>query len=790
MVTFLRLARLLRRHLAQVLLVALGVGASACVIAAAWAVLYKPLPYADDGRVAAVFWDTGQPGANRWPGAYLDVLDLQEALRESATFAYSRIAPMTWRGSDLPERVDGARVSTNLAEVLGLALTGPGFDTAAAPDPTAVVVSERLARRLAGSREAALGRSLMLDGSARRIVGVWPDGADYPTPETDVWMPFVPNEVERNRALHMVRVLARLAPGQTPATLERAINPLLVDLARRYPTTNSGFSAHVLSFRDAQVGGMRATFALLAAVAATLVVIAAANALSIALAALVRRRGELALRAALGASTRRLAWLLAGEHAVCGVASAVLGLALGAAFYAVAIRHAPPTVRLDPADLWQAPVLVASLALAVLTSVLSGAGAWLLRDRGDLASRLGDAGRSGALSRRTSRALTLVVGTQVALALALLVDSTLLGQSLLRALAVDPGFRATGLGTLTVGAPPGQPAAEYYLRLLEHLRATPGVATAELAHRVPLHPLPVQTNYADEGKPNDGSVRLPAAEMRIVSNGLLAQLGIRLVAGRSFADTDRADAPPVAIVSRTLAEREWPGEDALGKRMRLADGRVFEVIGLTHDLRVNVLEGPPEAVVLLPLAQSGSLKPQLSNVVLVLRTRDPFGAFLPRLREALRTHDGDLAGTQPDTLEAVVARASGRRTFTAALVALFGAITVALALAGVYGVLSYRVAQRGPEFAVRMSFGATRAHVLREVLQGALRVLAGSLVPGLALALATAQLLAGQLFEVGATDWRAYAGAAALIALAMLVAALAPAARAARTPPVRVLRDG
>jgi len=777
---------------------ALGVAAATALFALVRGVVLRPLPYPEPERLVVVVENPKAPVAAPWPTSVARLRDFNARSRSFVGgIAGSRNADALLVAGGEAERVPAARVTGNLFEVLG-ARTSVGRlladgDVEAAAEPVAVI-SHGLWQRRFGGDAAILGRSLSVDGAEHTVVGVAPRGFAWPRPETEIWIPFQPTPGELNRAWFAVRAVGRLAPGATLESAHAELVAVATALDAEYPLTDLGTRPRPVPLLDDVLGTTRDALRLLERAVLLVLLAACANFANLLLARGSARDGELAVRAALGGGRGALVRMQLAEALVLGAAGAAIGLALGAAALRLALAalgDAMPRVgevRFDPAvaAMAVALALAAALAGALLPSLANGSAA--------PAATLRGGGKGTGLGRRR-RLLATVVVLEIACAAALAAGSGLLGRSLERLASVDPGFDAEGVVSLEIGPSPsragGNPeVAAYDRRLTDRLREVPGIDAVSMISRLPVVGPAASTAYELEGRPNLPG-EAPVADIRYAEPGALDLLAVPRLAGRDVAREDTHSAPFVVLVNAAFARREFPDGDAVGKRLHLPteDDLWRTVVGVVGDVHLAELERPVEPTIWVPFAQATFPNP-LRLVSLLAKSSLPSAEALERLREEIVRFDALQAPTRPRPLAEAIAGSLARRRFQASLFSAFAALAALLAAAGVYGVVAYSVSQRRDELGVRLALGADAGRLARLVLGEGLRLGAAGLALGVGVALAGRRLLAGTLFGVAPWDPGVLAGVVSLVLASVVLSALAPALRAARTPPATALRGG
>jgi putative ABC transport system permease protein len=769
-----------------VLTVALGIAATTAIFSVVWGVVLAPLPFPDADELAVV-WGY-HPQIGRETASAPDFLDWRE---QASSFerlaAYARQnANLTGEGE--PARLRGARMTAGFFDLLGVepALGRLPADQEDAPgaSPVALLAHQLWLERFGGD-PAVVGRALLLDGEPVTVIGVLPRGFELAEP-VDLWRPFASDQSQLGRRNDFLRVLGRLREGASLEQAQREMTTIMARLEEEYPQTNAGWTAEVVGLHEQLVGAVRpALLALLGAVVFVLL-IACANVANLMLVRSARRRGELAVRSALGASGGRLATLVLFESLAVAALGGVAGVALAGVAIRLLMAFAPgdlprlESVGLDP------PVVLFAIAVTALTGVLFGL-LPAIRVAGPAVQRFLRHGRAGGdrLQRRAGGALILV---QTALAVVLLVGAGLMLRSLANLRAVELGFDPEGLAMGVVVLPessyaePAQRVA-FFESLLERLSGMPGVERAAASSNEPLGGANY-LSFAIEGRPPVPDAVVQDAQLLRVTPGLVEALGIPLLSGRTIQAGDQAESERVALIDQRMVERYFEDEEPLGARITFDGERWATVVGVVGSIRQEGLAEEPYPTVYAPWAQA----PGRALAVLVRTHGDPQNA-LPSLRAAVRELDADLPLIAVTTFRQVLSDQLVRPRFLLGTLGVFAGAALLLAAVGLYGVLSISVTQRLREIALRIALGASGRDLVRSLaLSTAALVGAGALL-GVGAALGLARALGSLWYRVSPSDpWTIAAVVALLVAVALLAMTL-PARRACRVQPMTILRE-
>ncbi len=776
---------------AGVATLALGIGFATATFSVVHAVLLRPLPFPDPNELVELVETKPLEAISAYDTSWPNFVSWRERTQSFTSMAALWNSSFNLADEGEPERVEGVAASVSLWSVLGLnVVAGRTF----APDDVSsgqrvAVFSEGLFRRRYGADLRIIGKTVRLNGIPYTIVGVVPGDMGF-TRDVDVWVPFLPN-LQWPRGDRQLTVLARLRPGVSVSEASAELEGLAAALAREFPASNQGYSARARPLLDLAVSPAvdRALKILMAAVG-LLLLVACANVANLVLTRAIERRGELALRRALGAGNARLTRQVATESLVLAAAGGASGVLLAY----VVVRAARPALASMLPRAWSLsldlPVLVTALAMTVVTGLLFALiPAWRAM-RHDVTDALRMTGR--VLSDRSSAKLqqTFVVG-QFCLATMLVIGAALLTHSLMRLMRVDPGFKTDHLLMTTINLSSGSyPTQEsrgaFYRRLTEAVSAIPGVASVGFVSRTPVRPgggtgMEIGTTQASIGSP-----LARRAHWRIATPAYFGTLGVRLLRGRLF-EIDEPDTRggfrPV-ILSEALVRRLWPGgDDPIGRRVWLANGQMRTVIGVVSDVHQTGLADGRTPTMYMPTSWVF-----LSTMTLVVRTTGEPGSMAPAVRQAVRRLDPQQPVFEVHTMDAQVRASAAQSRLTASLLGAFALLALVLGAVGVAGVVSYAVARRQSELAMRMALGAQASRVMREVAAHGIRLCFYGLATGLAGALALRHALSSLLFAVRSDDLTTFATVAMTLAAVALMACWLPASRVTRIDPATVLR--
>lgn len=791
--------RLARRHLAPaavlVLTMALGIGGSTAMFSLVEAVLLRPLPYADEDRIVMVWETEPSEGVDKKVGTPGNFQDWRTDTRTIDHLSGLARFEATLTGVGDPRRLDGRRVSANIFPALGVQpLLGRAFTVDdELPGAEVVIVAHHFWRDVLGAGAGVIGSRILLNDAPRTIVGVMPPAFELPRGPDDFWVPLVFSDWERQaRGSHWLMALGRLKPDVTRAQAQADMDVIAARLARDFPRWNAREGLLVEPVRDEMMAGLRRPVLVLMGAVMLVLAIACINAANLLLARASLRHQEVAIRAALGAGRVQLIRQLLTESIALAVVAAVIGAAL-AWFGTNALRAMMPDSLAPLRDIAvNGRVLAFAAAAATVTGVLFGLAPALQLARQQTSGGL-DAERTSTAARVTRTARTLVT-VELALAMVLLVGAALFVQSLTRLTSVDPGFRPDSVLAFTIELPRSRyPDPSRWSAMLDQLMTRleqePAVLAAGAISWLPLTTGGGSNALFVEGHPLPGPGEETYVFYRLITPRYFTAMGIPLLAGRFFDHRDSSDSSRVVVINRTMAQRYWPNQSPIGRRVSFAPvprpQDWMTVVGVVGDTRQETLADAVDIEMFAPATQEANWFPP-SDVV-VRTAGDPL-SIAEAARRHVRALDPSMAVDRMQTLEAVVATSAAASRFRTLLVAVFGSVAVVLSTIGIYGLLSLSVAVRCREIGVRTSLGAGPRQISRLVLREGLRLTIIGIVVGVAIAFIAARSLESLLYETRATDPWTYAAIAALLFAIALVACYLPARRAARMDPVAAMR--
>ena len=793
------LRSLLRRPMftsVAVVTIAIGVGANTAIFGVLNNVVLRSLPYPDADRLVRI----GQTMA-RWnwdwaPVSYLNYADWRDQTTMFEGIGAYAWAEKTLLGSEEPERVPGWAVTASLLPLLGVEPEiGRGLtpnDDRPGAEPV-IVLSHALWLRSYGGRADVIGRGVTFDDGVYTVVGVMPAGFRYPSRRTRFWVALRGAEGRANRDTSFLSVLGRLAPGETMATAAVELEGIGRRLAEAYPEANEGIGVRLRSHHELVVGEVRPVLLILLGAVVVVLAIACTNIANLLLSRASVRQREIAVRTALGAARGRLVRQLLTESLVLALFGGALGAAFAIGATRVLLAIGPDSIPrraeigVDGAAL--AFTLVVSLACGLVFGLVPA----LKTTKPDAQSAL-RAGAVGVAGRASRHQLQQgLAATQVAMALVLVVGAGLLLNSFVRLLAVDPGFHPEQVLAARISLPMSryqQPVAsrQFFTDVTRRVAGLPGIRAAGATFSLPLSQSNASRTFVVEGR---GTLpgEEPVAGNVLVSGQYHQAMGISILRGRGFLDSDDADAPLVTVINETMAQRVWPNEDPIGRRIKLGgadrDNPWWTVVGIAGDVRRQQLGEGPGPEFYQPHAQ---VRWGRAMFIVARTDGDPLD-HAAAIRRQIHEIDGNLPVTDMSTMTQLLSDSVAEPRFRTFVVASFAVVAGLLALVGIYGVMAFTVSERTREIGVRMALGAARRDVLREVMNRGMRLTAVGLAVGLTAALGVTRVLSALLFGVTPSDpWTYVAGALVMAAVAGLACYL-PARRASRVDPLVAMRN-
>ena len=777
------------------LTLAVGIGANTAIFSVVNGVLIRPLPYPAADEIVLV--NVAPDDVNKSPGSmsYPDLADLREAGRPFSSLVGVNATNMTLTGLGQPTIVEVSRVTEGVLATFGQApARGRDIRRGEFGDggPLVAVISHALWQERFGGTNGSLGRSVTLNGNAYEVVGVAPPGFEYPR-DVSVWIPRALNVADCGRGCHSMQAVGRLAAGVSFEAARVEVDRVGANLERSYPETNTGKRFVVRGLKEALVGDVEAGIWITFVSAVLVLLITCANVASLLLARASAREGEVAIRAALGASRGRLAAQVLLESGVLAVAGGAGGVALAFAGLNGLRRVASQSIPRTELIAIDGTVLAVTLASIAGVLIIFGPLPALAASRTPLTTTLARLGRGGAAAMTTTGSRRVLLAGEVALSASLLIGAGLLFRTFTELHAVNVGFETREVVRFSVVLPQSDypdltRAVEFYGALETQVAALPGVEAVGTMFGPPLGRGRATGHVIIEGRAVPPPGNEPEASVRSVTPGLLAALRIPLRQGRLLhASDNRSDAEPVAVVNEQFVREQFPGEDPIGKRVQVAvdlgyDSPTWRIVGVVGDVRFMSLTERAGADIYLPHAQYGPL-----SMTVHVRSAPGAPAVIQPVRDIVRQLDANVPVYRVESLEQVIDTATAPARLYLVLVALFAVTAALLAAVGLYGVVSHIVVRRTREIGIRMALGATRDTIVALVVRQGMQPAIAGLVIGAGVAIAGGRYLESVLFGVRPNDPLVFGVATTLIGGVALLAAVIPAIRASGIDPAEVL---
>ena len=777
-----------------VLTLALGIGANTAIFSVVNGVLLRPLPYPEPDRLIMIFESNPKGGSPKFSVAPPNFVDWRAQNQVFDNLAAVNVANYGLTGQDKPERILGARVSASLFKVLGvLPALGRGFTSEEDRHGRhqVAILSQGLWERRFGRDPGILGKTITLDAESYTVVGVMPAGFQFPNAETELWTPvaFAPYELS-NRSGHTMTVIGRLKPNITVERAGAEMRTIARRLEAQYPESNKGWSVTFVPLLEETVGGSQRTLLVLLGAVGFVLLIACANVANLMLARSAARQKEFAIRAALGAGRIRVIRQLLTESLILASCGGVLGLLL--AYWGIDILTLLkpanlPRVHEIKLDAW---VLAFTGILSSLTGIVFGLAPALHASKRNLNEALKDGGRGSGQGLHGNRVRSLLVVSEVAFSLVLLISAGLMIRSFFLLRQVDPGFKpdrvlAMDMSLPNVKYPSVQERVRFVEQLLKRVEVLPGVQSVATVFGIPMSEIGGFISLSVEGRPPPALGEPSSAGYHQASPNYFRTLSMPILKGRGFTERDSTNAASVVIVSETLVRKFFPNENPLGQRITVGDGgpNPCEIVGVVCDVKGSGLDAAVDAEMYLPMLQRC-----WGYVELVARTAGDPLAVANTVRDEVWALDKDQPLHNIRTLDQLVTNSVAQRRFAMLLLGIFAGVALVLAGVGIYGLMAYTVTQRTHEIGIRMALGAQTVDVLKLVI-GRGMVLAGAgIAVGLPTAFGLTRLMSSLLFEIKPTDGVTFTSVVLILATIAVLACLVPARRAAKVDPMEALR--
>ena len=759
-----------------VLTLALGIGANSAIFTVVHAVLIRPLPYPEPGRLVGIvqLHTSGGPEFATWPD-YTDWRDRAASL-ESLGGAWNRVYNLT--GVEEPERLAGAAATATLFTTLGVApQLGGTFNPDGKGDPRTVVLSHGLWQRRFGSARDAIGRTVSLNGTPHTVIGVMPPGFAWPQ-GAELWVPFVP-EPAMTRGYHLLQVVGRLRRDATLSAARAELETIAAASAAAYPE-NKQWGVHISSLLEHTVGSTSRSLLILAGAAGCVLLIACANVAGLLTSRALARSREISVRSALGASRARIIRQLLTESLVLSMSGGAIGLALTA--WAIPGLLALTTLPRADGVALDATVFAVTLLASVCTGLLFGVAPAAMASHTSLPAM------GARASTRTGWMRPALLVVEVAAAVVLLAGAGLLLRSFYNLRQVETGVSVDRVLTARFFLPrasyPVERCVALYQEMIERVSGLPDVESAAAVSVFPFAGVSANVVFTIPDRPPSAPGEFLTANFSSATPGYFRAMGIPLVAGRGFEDADHAAAPFVAVVNRAMADRYFPGQNPIGQVVRILGPKPRTIVGVIPDLRQRALQIPSEPEIHAPHTQFPA-----GGMFLVVRGRtDRPERLAASVRAAVRSMDRDLPIASIRTGSDLIDETLSSQRLSLVLLSVFAAVALILSAIGVYGVLSFTVSQQTKEIGIRMALGAARRDVLGLMLWKGLWPVVVGVTLGIGAALGTTRVLTRMLFDVRPSDPVTLLGASALLLATAFVAVLVPARRAARVDPLIAVR--
>lgn len=775
---------------------ALGIGANTAIFSSVYALLLKPLPFPELNNVVAIWDSYPNRGVKRNEVSIANYLDWQSQNQSFEQLALYRWWSANLTGIDPPERIQAFLTTANFLDSLGVKPTmGRNFteeENQPGKDSVAILTHDFWQRRFGGDPNI-LGKTITLDGTARTIIGVMPEKFKYPA-NAEVYSPLaITPKMAGNRQFNSYYVVGRLKSGVSVQSAQADIDNITARLEQQYPETNTGARASVFPIVADTVRKYELGIWMGMAAVGFVLLIACANVANLMLARASGRQKEIALRAALGASRWRIIRQLLTESSIVALLGGGLGILI-AVWGIDALRAANPGDAAKFAPGWDQlginlTVLLFTIALSLLSGLLFGLAPALQVSKPNLNDAMKEGGRQ--TSGRSQRLRSSLVVAEVALSLVLLVGAGLFFRSFMTLFKTDPGFNPDNVLTMNLILPSAkykeeQQSVAFYTDLVQRVKAEPGVQSAAAVNYLPLGGANSSDSYLVEGEAEPAPGKENIGRYRACTPDYFTTMQIPIVRGRAFTEQDKAGAPLVVIVNEAFARKHWPGQDAIGKRMRLQapieSAPWMEVVGVIKDVKHELtLEVTPEFY--LPHAQD-----VWRSMVVVARTTVDPASLAGSFRQHVWAIDKDQPVAEVRTMEEVRSLSVGLQQFNSLMIGIFAGVALLLASIGIYGVMAFAVTQRTQEIGIRMALGARKTDVLRLVVVNGMRLALLGLAIGLVASWALTRFISNLLYGVEPTDPLTFTVVSACLLAAAFLACYLPARRAAKVDPLEALR--
>jgi putative ABC transport system permease protein len=793
--------RLLRKSpgftLVTVIALALGIGANSAIFSVVDSVLLRPLPFPEPDRLI-ILWEKN-PAYDLYrmfvsPANFLEWRAQSDSFERMAAVRPGRMSLTGGPGSRIdPEELAVEHVSANLFSVLGVQpVVGRAFlkDEEQPGKNNTVLLSHRLWQRRFGGDRSIPGRKIVLTNQPYTVAGVLPPGFSLLDRTVEAWIPIALNPTDSGSSNRTLIVIGRLRPDASLEQARREMEQIGGRLEIADPKSNRGWRPSLFPLHEQLVGSTRRPLLILSGAVALLLIIACANVANLQLSRAASRYREIAIRTAMGASRAQIVFQLLVESVVLSLAGGLAGLALAWAGIRVLLALAPASLPRLAGTTLNVRVLAFTFAVSVLAGVIFGLAPAIEASKTNLHQGLRDGGRGGTAGRASRTLRNVLVLSEIALAVMVMIGAALLLQSFVRMRSAGPGFDTANLLTARVPLAGGRNSAEdrriaFFREIVDRAAALPGVRGAAAVNALPLTGLNVGATFTIEGRPLPSPDQKPLALVRSVTPGYFRLMGIPLLAGRYFTLADTGQSPPVAIISHSAARRFWPDGGAIGSHIlpELSKRFPVEVVGIVGDVCADRVGSDPWPTLYEPHSQAPAIA-----MTLVVRTAKATGAMGATLEREVRSLDPLQPVSDVRTMEQVLAGSLSGAKFNASLLAIFASAAYLLAAVGIYGVVSYQVTERTQEIGIRMALGADGSEIRRMILRQGGQLTAAGVVLGLAGAFALTRFMSTLLYEVKPADPATFAGIALGLGAVAMLACYLPSRRASALQPLTALR--
>ncbi len=795
--------------LIAVLTLALGIGANTAIFSVVNTLLLKPLPYLEGERLVMV-WQTNPKiefFANQIPPTVADYFDWQEQNQVFESLALFGSGAKNLTGNGDPVKIGAAQVTANFFELMGIhPVLGAGFSTDTSPSTTEkiVVISHNLWQNQFGGNEKIIGEKILLNQESFTVVGVMPAGFNFPRAaempkhlgidkQTDLWTPvqFTP-EQKRDRANHFNTVIARLKPQVSLQQAQTEMRTIAIRAEEQYADYNAGFGIRLVPFREQFVGDVKLALLVLMSAVGFVLLIACANVANLLFARSSARQKEIAVRTAVGASRGRVIRQLITESLLLALLGGLLGILFAPWAIGLLVKLAPQNIPFLQEIKTDTSVLIFTFIISLFTGVLFGLAPAFQASKLNLNEALKADSKAAIGSAHRRRTRNAIVIAEIALSLVLLVGAGLTIKSFARLINVDAGFKAAQVITFNPAASArkygnNEQRVAFNQQVLEQIKAIQGVEAVGAVSDLPLSGSENMGGFSIEGIPEEAANKSTMIDRRAATAGYFEAMEIPILKGRYFNEFDHPQSPGVAIVSESFVRRYLPGEEALGKRVKLgsasSDRPYLTIVGVVGDVRHTTLTDEVRPHLYYPFLQ----RPQL-GMSYVVRSENSLQTMAPLFRDAVWRVDKDSPVENLKSLEQSVIESTSQKRFQMLLLSSFAGLALLLASVGIYGVMSYSVSQRTQEIGIRLALGARPGDLLKMILKDGLLMTGTGVGIGLICAFALTRLMANLLFEVSPTDPMTFTIVSLILTGVALAACLVPARRATKVDPMVALR--